>query len=477
MGDRIQLIVGVARVRGGTPGPGNLLEGTSHLHLGGPRGKRIYSPPLGPWLVSRTCGRCLIEFPGIDGRLLAWCNRDKFFVCGRCVKECRKLHGTNRKSMGFPAIVSALMILLLLACFAPSSVALTYEYTRLNLWRATAVTPIGSALVGQTIKIFGTIVSESSYAYPVALSGHEAIGRGCTWIWDAGARFAASDGTGTVFVTVARYWEIADGPHPNPARTCNIPESQYYVGDPVVIWGNLENDSSGATVLQASVVSPNAAHPVPNLLGWAIVTPFLVLCVGLSLRTAVLARQRLALHRKSLEGKASLPLPTFPDTRDPGLPWQKTYAGSALLDRARYAGLFAAFPWALPAVYLWLVRPHSQNEYYIMALFATLSAFLAVSVLFTALTSRVKPSAMAVTQAGIHFWYERAADRYELDAVIPWSDVQDVRMGVVGKIPALILALSSGGTKSFPGLGAEVRDAILAGWRENAVHPSPEGIQ
>ena len=451
--------------------------GRSHLHLDGPSGKPIYSVPLGPRLVSRTCGRCLIEFPGIDGRLLAWCKRDQFFVCGRCVKQCRQLHGTDRKSMGFPAIVSALMILLLLACFAPSTVALAYEYARLNTWRATAITPIGTAQVGQTIKISGTIASESSYAFPVALSGHEAIGRGCTWIWDASARFAVGDGTGTVFVTVARYWEIADGPHPNPARTCNIPESLYYVGDPVVIWGNLENDSSGTASLQASVVSPNAAHPLPNLLGWAIVTPFLVLCVGLWLRTAVVGRRRLALHRKSLEGKASLPLPASPETKDPGLPWQTTYAGSALLDRARYVALFAALPWGIPALYLWLVSPHSQNEYYIMALFATLSAFFAVTVLFMALVSRVKPSAMAVTQAGIHFWYERAADRYELDAMIPWSDVRGVRMGVVGKTPALILALHSGGTRSFPGLAPGVRDAILAGWRDNAVYPSAEGFQ
>ena len=379
--------------------------------------------------------------------------------------------------MGFPAIIWALMVLFLLVWVAPSGVALGYEYSRLNAWRAAAVTPIGSAQIGQTIKISGTIASESGYAYPVALSGRELIGRGCTWNWDEGVQFTVNDGTGTVVVIVARYWEIADGPHPNPARTCNIPESEYYVGDPAVISGIVEPDSFGGLALEASIVSPDLAHPTLNLIGWVIVIPFLVLCVGLWVRTAVVGRRRLALHRKSLEGKASLPLPTFPDAKDPGLPWQRTYPGSALLDRARYVAAFATLPWALPAIWLWLVSPHSQNGYYITALIATMGAFLSVTVLFMGLISRVKPSAMAITQAGIYFWYERPADRYELDAMIPWSDVEGARMGVVGKTAALILTLSSGQTKSFPGLAPAVRDAILAGWRDIAVHSSVEGLQ
>src|SRR5205823_5041473 len=136
-----------------------------------------------------------------------------------------------------------------------------------------------SIQVGDSIKISGTIASESGYPYPVALSGKESIGKGCTWNWDEGAHFTVTDGTSSVPVAVARYWEIADGPHPNPARTCNIAESEYHVGDPVVISGTVETDSSGEKFLQAFIVSPDSDHPQPNLLGWAIVTPFLVLCV------------------------------------------------------------------------------------------------------------------------------------------------------------------------------------------------------
>jgi hypothetical protein len=365
-------------------------------------------------------------------------------------------------------MIAALMILFLFACVAPSAVPLAYEYSALNTWRAMAVTPIGSTQVGHSIKISGTIASESSYPYPVALTGKELVGRGCTWNWDEDARFIVSDGTGTVPVAVARYWEIADGPHPNPARTCNIQESEYHVGDPVVISGTVETDSAGDRFVQAFVLSPDSFHPQLNFLGFVVVTPFLVLCVILWVRTAIVGRRRVALHRKSLEGKASLPLPTFPEDRDPGLSWQKTYVGSALLDRAPYAALFTAVPFAAPALYLWLVSPHSQNQYYVMGLFATLSAFFSVTVLMMALVSRVKPSAMAVTQAGIYFWYERPADRYELDAVIPWSDVSGVKMGAVGRSPALILTLSSGDSRSFPGLAPGVRDAILGVWRERA---------
>ena len=267
--------------------------------------------------VPRTCGRCLVEFPGVDGRLLAWCRRDGFFVCARCVKECRRLHGTDRKSMGFPAIVSGLMVLLLFACFVPTAVPLAYEYSTLHAWYATAVTPIGSAQVGQSIKVSGIISSESSYAYPVALSGQEVRGRGCTWNWDEGAQFTVADTSRTIVVTVSRYWEIADGPHPNPYRTCAIAESQCHVGDPIVVSGTVASDSSGRTILQAFIVSPDSAHPLPNFLGWAIVTPFLALCVVLwcVLRSSVERGSRFI--GKASRGSSPCPYPYPPTRRTP----------------------------------------------------------------------------------------------------------------------------------------------------------------
>ena len=430
-----------------------------------------------PEPLSKTCGRCLVDFPGLDGALLAFCKQDRFFVCGRCVKECRRIHGTSPKVMGFPAVVPGLSILFLFACVAPSALPLAYEYTTLNAWYAMAVTPLQAASPSQTIKIAGTISSESGYVYPVALSGRELIGRGCTWSWDEGAQFTVSDGTGVILVTVSRYWEIADAPHPNPYRTCNIPESEYLVGDAVAIMGTVQSSPSQPRFLQAFIVSPDSSHPLPNLLGWLVVTPFLVLCIGLWVRTAIVGRRRLALHRASLEGKASMPLPASPDMKDPGLPWQPTYKGSVLLDQGRYVAVFAAVPMTLPLAYWVLANAHSQNGYYIAALFGTAGAFFSVTVLFMATASRVKPSAIAVTQAGIHFWYERPADRYELDDLLPWSDVTGVRVGAVGRTQALFLDLSSGDKRSFPGLDRGVQDAILNGWRDRSGLPDAPGFR
>src|SRR2546427_13132685 len=101
--------------------------------------------------VPRTCGRCLVEFPGVDGRLLAWCRRDGFFVCARCVKECRRLHGTDRNPMGFPAIASGPIVMLLFACFVPTAWPLADEYSPLHTREATPVAPTWAAHVAQAL--------------------------------------------------------------------------------------------------------------------------------------------------------------------------------------------------------------------------------------------------------------------------------------------------------------------------------------
>ncbi len=422
--------------------------------------------------MSRECGRCLVEFPGVDGALLAWCNKDGFFVCGRCVRECRRIHGTPRKTVGTPVIVTATMVLFLFSCFAPSLVPLAYEASRLSAWQAMPISNIGSTQMGQTVKISGGISSDPSYAYPVALSGQEVRGRGCSWNWDEGARFVVADPTGTILVAVDRYWEIADGVHPNPYETCAIPESEYWVGDAVVILGTVEPDGFGGVLLRASIVSPDAAHPVPNLIGWLLVTPFLALCVALWVWLTVVRRRRVRIHRKALEGRPPQPLPPMSNERDATLPWRKTYGGSVLLDKVRYVALFAAVPFALPTLYVWFLNPHSQNQFYITALIATLAAFLSVTVLLSALVSRVKPSAMAVTHEGIHFWYERPVDRYELNDLVRWADVTDVKMVPVGKTQALAVFVGSEPMR-LPGLPSAVQKEILAGWKDRATLPPP----
>ena len=425
--------------------------------------------------MERTCGRCLVEFPGVDGALLSWCNRDRFFVCGHCIPECKRLHGVTRNSVSTPAVAAALLVSFLFASFAPSLAPLAYEYSTLSAYRAMPLTPIQAAPIGQTVKISGTIASESTYQYPVALSGHEQLGKGCGWIWDEGAQFTVRDGSGVLPVTVNRYWEIADGPHPNPNRICNIAESEYLVGDSVVIMGIVMADSSGDKFLQASIVSPDAFHPLPNIIGWVIVGPFVLLCLGLWTRSAIASQHRRALHRATIQGRSPVPLPTLSEIRDPTLPWHRNGGAGALLDRPGFVISFSVLPWVLPAAVLLLSNSHTQDAYYLVGLLATLSAFLTVSVVSVGwIAGRVRPDAIAVTQAGIHIWYDRPADRYELDTFFPWTAVTQVRSVSVGRGPRrLVLDTSSGESKSLGWPSPEIRDAIRAAWMDRGSLPLP----
>ncbi len=133
--------------------------------------------------------------------MLSWCNRDRFFVCGHCIPECKRLHGVTRNSVATPAIAAAFMVSFLFASFAPSVAPLAYEFSTLNAYRAMPQTSIQAAPSGQAVKISGTIASESTYAYPVALSGHEQLGKGCSWNWDEGAQFTVGDGSGVIPVS------------------------------------------------------------------------------------------------------------------------------------------------------------------------------------------------------------------------------------------------------------------------------------
>ena len=411
----------------------------------------------------------------MDGASLSWCNRDRFFVCGHCIPECTRLHGVTRNSVATPAIAAAFMVSFLFASFAPSVAPLAYEFSTLNAYRAMPQTSIQAAPSGQAVKISGTIASESTYAYPVALTGHEQLGKGCSWNWDQGAQFTVGDGSGVIVVTMSRYWEIADGPHPNPNRICNIAESEYLVGDSVVIMGVVTADSSGAKYLQASIISPDSSHPLPNLLGWIIVGPFVLLCVGLWARIAIVNRHRLALHRVSIRGRSALSLPTLAETQDPTLPWHRNGGAGALLDRPSFVIFFAALPWMLPAAVLLASNPHTQDEYYVVGLLATLSAFLTVSVVSVGwIAGRVRPNAVAVTQDGIHIWYDRPADRYELDTFLPWTAVTQVRAVPVGRgSRRLVLDTSSGESKSLGWPSSEIRDPIQTAWINRGSLPLP----
>lgn len=422
--------------------------------------------------MARACGRCLVEIPGVDGRLLAWCKQDRFFVCGRCAKECKRLHGASRRSMGSPAIVSALVILVLFGTVLPFSIAFAYEYSTLSSWQARAVTSIGSAQPGQTVKISGTISEEQGYAYPVALSGQEHAYRGCGWTWDSTARFEVTDGSGTILVTTDRYWEIADGPHPYPYAACQVPETQYWVGDTVVLMGTVERNPQGGVLLQASIVSPDGVNPQPTLFWLALVTPFLVLSVALWVRVGVIGRRRLGMHRAALQGRPTSPLPASAQRRDPGLPWMRTNTLSRVLDHAPYAALFASAPWVVPILFFWFGNAHTQVEYLITASTVWVVDFVSVTIVLVWLQGRVNPSAIALTQDGIHFWYERAADRYEQDPLVSWTDITDVKVVSVGRSRVLALVTRSG-RRDLPGLPSSVRDAVLSAWKDRASLPGP----
>ena len=163
-----------------------------------------------------------------------------------------------------------------------------------------------------------------------------------------------------------------------------------------------------------------------------------------------------------------MPLSTFDETKDPSLPWQRNSIPSTLLERARFVVLFTAVPWSFPAIGWYLSNPHTQNMYLIFGLVATFSAFLSVTVLTMSILGRIRPSAMAVTKEGIHFWYSRPADRYEMEPLIPWSEVTEVKQVVLNRSRQLVLVKSSGGTTSLGWPSAGTRDAIQKAWSDRA---------
>jgi len=119
--------------------------------------------------------------------------------------------------------------------------------------------------------------------------------------------------------------------------------------------------------------------------------------------------------------------------------------------------------------------PHEPSDYFVLSMivmFLSMIPILPVGV--WAAYHESEPSALALSDTGIHFWYDNPYDRHLNDDLIPWSEVKVIERRKAGKSSYWALERTTGEVDNLDMLIAANRDAVVAAWKGRKA-PSARG--
>jgi len=412
--------------------------------------------------MAKVCARCGVRFPGGYGLRLIWCKVDRFYVCRPCWEAgCGEGHGQGvkaRETYGGKALAAAFGIVLILPWIPP----IANDYLVLAAWRDSPLAPLGAVQEGHAAKVAGTIEDTDA----VALGGHEVHGKSSwSWVWNERDSFILRNGSDAIRVETGHWYHIAPGPRPAPNRV-HTDGTAYLAGDSAIVFGPVRRSENGTLYLDALVVGTNPADPSPSLLLLGFGTFLVSLLIAVFVWAAVDARTKRRDHRKAVGWRNSVDLDTNPVPRPSGLDWRAN--GTSWPSRARVPTLLAVVAIVACIVLLvWVsLDPHEPSDYFVLStivMFLSMIPILPVGV--WAAYHESGPSALALSDTGIHFWYDNPYDRHLNDDLVPWSEVKVIERRKAGRSSYWALERTTGEVDNLGMLIAANRDAVVAAWR------------
>jgi hypothetical protein len=169
----------------------------------------------------------------------------------------------------------------------------------------------------------------------------------------------------------------------------------------------------------------------PTALGLALIVIVLLGIGWLGLSVAF----RGLLHRRALRGHPSLPPEAFAEARDPSLPWHPNHAASPKRLQVLVSVIAAAAVLDLVLV-IAITSANSVVEVRIFEIILVFAAVVGATAGFLAALPFPVPSAVALGDDGIHFWYDTPFDRRTARDVLPWVDLNLLAMRTPGNVDA-----------------------------------------
>ena len=350
---------------------------------------------------------------------------------------------------------------------APWAGMVAYDYSTLKEWNAAPIVPVGELRLGQIAKVAGVIVSNSS----IVFGGREVdTDGGWVWSWDATGSFAVTDGAGTVFATMERWWEVGPGLHPAP-NAVRTSGTAYMSGDRVYMIGSVASRADGTLVFFVRILSPSPADPAPP----PILLAFIALLVGplipLWLWAGVWWHGRAVLHRRAVNG---IPPVRILESayRDPSLSWRPNRKSISVRQRRYVTIVLVAIFAALVYLTTFLLNLHERSDEVAPILVISFGGLMLVVLpVLWVLYGGGLPAAVAFSERGFHLWYDNPYERQLNDDFIPWAQIAKIEFRDAGRYEKYwYLERTTGEGEDLDKLSAENLRALTAEWKRRTEH-------
>jgi len=350
---------------------------------------------------------------------------------------------------------------------APWAGMVAYDYSTLKEWNAAPIVPVGELRLGQIAKVAGVIVSNSS----IVFGGREVdTDGGWVWSWDATGSFAVTDGAGTVFATMERWWEVGPGLHPAP-NAVRTSGTVYMSGDRVYMIGSVASRADGTLVFFVRILSPSPADPAPP----PILLAFIALLVGplipLWLWAGVWWHGRAVLHRRAVNGIPPVRI-LEGAYRDPSLSWRPNRKSISVRQRRYVTIVLVAIFAALVYLTTFLLNLHERSDEVAPILVISFGGLMLVVLpVLWVLYGGGLPAAVAFSERGFHLWYDNPYERQLNDDFIPWAQIAKIEFRDAGRYEKYwYLERTTGEGEDLDKLSVENLRALTAEWKRRTEH-------
>jgi len=202
--------------------------------------------------------------------------------------------------------------------------------------------------------------------------------------------------------------------------------------------------------------------------GIAVNLPFLAAWVW-ALREG---RRRASLHAEATQSVRPVEVKEQQLARDETLPWRAN-AGWGFAERAAGAAVVAVVAGAVASIILVAIprmRPEDRVGFGLVAGLAL--GFLAIFPVWAAIEAGPRPTAIAFTERGVHFWYPTPEERRLADGYVEWREIAFIGIRRAGKSQWRALERTNGVADVVDSLSPDSWNALIAEWGRRRPPPS-----
>jgi len=414
--------------------------------------------------MSKICGHCNRRFPTLYSPMLIWCKVDKIFVCRRCWEDvCKEGHGKGDKNRSFHPFFEFIGISILISLgiafglFGLMDVYLSWEWNNLE------VTNISDLPEEELIKVEGTIFGNPD---EIIITGKEESSRsGHEWVFNDNIIFLLNDTTGSIKVSTEKYYKIENGLHPAPDREFTDGRT-YNSGDNITIVGKVITKGE-ERILYISWLGPLNSKMNPSF--WSYFLVFLIVlpsCIGY-LYILKRAITKFKLHNRKTQYKNPIEIAKNDFIKDPSLYWKK----NSKLSRRQFGAIIALIILSgLLLIILFIFNSygsylHTYTDYLFSGIFYMI--IIPFMIVFPALyffnIPEIKPDEIAISDKGIHFYYNHYIMRYLKDDFIGWEEIKGIE-SYSGKTTTWFISKKNDTSENITGLRKDIRESLISIW-------------